>query len=377
NQKDFPSFVHRSLWSNGLLLMPPEISLENIDGDKKATCLDLYRYKADMYSDMYQNPSLYCIDVEGIQQAMQGKTWHQAHMSARWNKQKDRLNKLDEIEQTNLPDMVCQRLVTYMICEENQYYLDKANYDKYFLKQTFNKCGYKLNESEFLSMLSRCGLILTKTDNRVYFTNHKYQLMLQAIEAWQQLLAPYRKGSKKYTYDSAFSHLDYRFFSPGHKLTFENSKWYMDDEVIAFLSDINNIISRQGKGFTKLDNTTRIAIGFRIKGSGHVEFEHARTYPVLRLKLFHSDSAEYRAFEERISQLPNADEVRDYCIKWIRRCNRCPCHPVPSASMIGRPRVIFGRKMKLCGPYLNLQTADFSEKSLAIIKTIIELEQAT
>ena len=377
NQADFPSFAHRQIWSNGLLLVPPEISLENMEAARKEIYLELYRYKSDMFDDMYRNPEQYAIDTESIEQMMNGKAWHKARLSAQWNKYKDKLNKLDEVERVTLPRVICRQLLDYLVCDDSGFFMSKADYDKFFVTQSLKKCSYKINESELLSMLSRCGLSVAHENDRVYFSNDKYPLMFAAIAEWQKLLEPYRKGKEKYKYDSAFLHLDYRFFSPEHKLTFENSTWYMNDEVIAYLSDINNILARNGKGFSKLDNTLRISIGSRLKNHGFMEFEHcrSRTYPTFHVKLFHSDSEEYRAFEERISKLPNADEIKAYCIKWTRRCNRCPCQPVDSASKIGRKRVIFGRQMRLCGPYLNLAMTDFSENSLAIMKTILDISQ--
>jgi len=382
NQRDFPSYVYRCIWSNGLLLVPPEISLENIDVEYKETYHALYCYKADMFADMYRSPEQYLTDIEGIIEAMAGKPWHQAHLSARWNKYKTKLNKLEEIEQVNLPHVVCRQLLDYMKNDDDGYAMDKTDYDKFFVKQILNKCNYKITESELLSILQRCGLIVTHREDSVYFTNNKYPLMFAAIVAWQKLLEPYRKVSnKKYRYDSAFMHLDYRFFLDGHSLTFENAKWYMNDETIAYLSDINEMISHSKKVFSKLDNTTRIAIGFRMKGGGFFEFDHsdaypamfACTYPTILVKLFKYNSAAHVAFEERMNQLSNADEVRATFLKWVRRCCKCPCRPVSKASMCGNERVVFGRKMKLCGPHIYLRTTDLCGKSLVIMKTILEL----
>lgn len=365
-----------------MLLVPPEVSLENIDAKHKEIYRSLYGYKTDMFADMYQNPELYLADLGGIIDAMGGKPWHQAHLSARWNKYKAKLNKLEEIAQVNLPHVVCRQLLDHLKNTDSEYFMDKADYDKFFVKQTLNKCNYKITESQFLSILLRCGLAVACKGDRVYFNNDKHPLMFAAIAAWQKLLDPYRKvSSKKYRYDSAFTHLDYRFFLDGHHLSFENSKWYMNDETIAYLSDISEIISRSKKAFSKLDNTTRIAIGFRMKGGGFFEFDHADAYPMapfyacptVLVKLFKYNSAEHMAFEERVNQLPNADEIKATFLKWVRRCNRCPCRPVPKASMIGNPRVVFGQHMKLCGPHVYLRTADLCEKSLAIMKIILEL----
>jgi len=381
NQKNFPSYIHRCIWSNGLLLVPPEISLENIDAERKEAYLTLYQYKTDMFADMYQNPELYLTDTEGIVEAMAEKPWHQAHLIARWNKYKTKLNKLEEIDQINLPHVVCRQLLDYLKQDGDCYLMDKSDYDKFFVKQSLNRCNYKINEENFLSILLRCGLTTTHKDDRVYFTNNTYPLMFEAIIEWQKLLEPLRKVStKKYRYDSAFTHLDYRFFLDGHSLGFENSKWYMNDETIAYLSNINEIISRDKKTFSKLDNTTRIAIGFRIKGGGFFEFDHfdayptlPRTYPTVLVKMFKYDSAEHKTFEERINNLPNADEVRETFLKWARRCCMCPCKPVDKASMIGNPRVVFDRNIKMCGPHIYLRTTDLREKSLEMMKIILDL----
>jgi len=326
-----------------------------------------------MFADMYENPGAYLLSPNEIDTAMNGKTWRQAHIAADWNKQRQRLATLDEIERTNLPHIICTQLITYLQADDTGFYMSKAHFDKFFVNQTMKKCKYKITQIAFYSILERCGLQTVHKDDREYFTNDKYPLMFDGIMQWQTLLSQHRKGKTKYLYDSAFNHLDHRFFEPDHVYGFENSQWYMSDVVIAYLSEINNFAEARGKIFSKLDNTLRIAIGFRLKGNGFFEFEHQNTYPTMQVKLFHSDSAECREFENKVNNLPNAEEVKTTILKWVRRCYRCPCRPVPSAGVIGNKRIIFGREMKLCGPYLNLLTTDFSQKSLAIMKTILEL----
>lgn len=373
NQNNFPSYAHRCIWSNGLLLVPPEISLENIEEKQKEIYLDLYLYKASMYADMYEHPEVYLIDAEGIESVLGGRTWLQVHMSARWNQYQDKIKKLEEVERINLPEVICNQFLLYLKRDDNGYYMSYDEYAKRFVRYSLKKCNYKLDESRYLAILSRCGLSVTPAQDRVYFSNAKYPQMFEAVTAWQDLLAPYRKGMDKYKYDSAFSHLDYRFFSPEHMLTYENSKWYMSDDVIAYLDNITNLLSRYGKEFSKVDNTLSIAIGTRFKGKS-IEFEHVRTYPTLRVKLFVTDSPAHRKYEERINLLPNADEVKAYCMKWASRCNRCPCRPVPSPSHIGRRKMVFGREMRLCGQFFTIATTDFSEKSLAIMKNVLEMD---
>ena len=198
DQNIFPSYVHRCIWTNGLLLVPPDIFMENIEPEQMEIFLDLYRYKSDMFSDMYQNPSHYLIDVCGIQEAMTGRDWYQAHLSAQWNKRKNQLNKLGEIEQTDLPHVICLQLLVYLKNGGDGYYLSRADYDKFFVGQSLRKCKYKIKEVEFLEILAGCGLSVVAKDDLVYFTNNKYPLMFAAIEKWQKLLEPHTKGKEKY-----------------------------------------------------------------------------------------------------------------------------------------------------------------------------------
>ena len=369
NQNHFPSYVHRLIWSHGLRLLPPELWPKNAANNEAYTAL--YQYKRDMFTDMYQNPSLYHIDAEGITDAAAGRPWHKAHLSAKWNKQRARLTKLDEVAQTNLPHVVCRQLLDYLKHDGESNFMTKSDYDKFFVKQTLKKCGYKISEDDFLFLLERCGLGVTQNGDKVYFANKKYPQMFAAVKDWQALLASVRTVSTlKYRYDSAFTHLDCRFFTDGHSLSLQNSKWYMNDETIAYLNHVSETIAGN-KPFSKLDNTTRIAIGFRMKGGGFFEFDHAGTHPTVLVKLFKYNSPEHMVFEEKINQLPNADEVRATFLKWVRRCNRCPCRPVEKASMIGNPRVIFGRNMKLCGPHVYLRTTDLCGRSLALMQTIL------
>ena len=102
---------------------------------------------------------------------------------------------------------------------------------------------------------------------------------------------------------------------------------------------------------------------------------HLNTYLTFFIKLFHSESPEYISFEDRIKQLPNSKEIIDYCIKWTKRCNYCPCRKNVPATEVGRRKVIFGREMRACGPYYNIATTDFSANSLQIVKSILRNDE--
>lgn len=82
--------------------------------------------------------------------------------------------------------------------------------------------------------------------------------MFAAIDEWKKLMAPYRKGSVKYKYDAAFQHLDYRIFLPDYQITFESSQWFMSDDVVAFLTEIADMLAGWGLKLKKADSTAAL-----------------------------------------------------------------------------------------------------------------------
>ena len=376
NQKDFPSFAHRCLWCNGLMLMPPEISLANLHDERRTAFTDLYRYMTDMYKDMYDHPDSYFIDYNGIQEAMNGRRWGQAVISSRFHHQKERESKLWELERTLLPRMIVEFLFRHLERDKTSYFVEQLVFQKAFFKKINGKCRYKIREEAFLELLQRCGLQVTRGTDRVFFRNDRYPQMFAAIDEWKKLMAPYRKGSVKYKYDAAFQHLDYRIFLPDYQITFESSQWFMSDDVVAFLTEIADMLAGWGLKLKKADSTSSIAIGCNYKGEHLVWFNQIpnfwNTYPQVRINLFRCGSPELADFEEEIRQLPNAEEVRTFCLKGLNRCRKCGCHPVPP-SQLGCWAEILGQRVNLCGGGRYIETRQFDQKSLEIMKTLLSI----
>lgn len=93
-------------------------------------------------------------------------------------------------------------------------------------------------------------------------------------------MAPYRKGSVKYKYDAAFQHLDYRIFLPDYQITFESSQWFMSDDVVAFLTEIADMLAGWGLKLKKADSTSSIAIGCNYKGEHLVWFNQIPNFGI-------------------------------------------------------------------------------------------------
>lgn len=368
NQKDFPSLAHQMIWGHGLLLVPPALSLAEIDGGRREAFLDLYNWMTDMYLDMYGNPGAYYIDFAGWDEALHGQTPAQAKTSSKYHRQKQRLGVLQELnERTKLPHMLLGRLVEQLRPGAEGSAMALPVFEKPFMGSLEKYCRYKLNEDAFLEMIGRCGLRFTRHGESVSFSNEKYPGVFSAMLEWQARLLN-RKWTTKYNYGFAVNHLDTRIFQPGFKLTFENSQWYMSDEVIGYLTEIASLLSEHGLQW-KGNRCTGLYCDY--KGE-HLVWFGMDTSPAFRVLMFQPGSPEMAAFEQEVRRRPDAKEIVAFCMKTLHRCAKCGCHPVPPPQL-GRWREFFGRRVNLCGGWHGFTTQDFGGTSLGIMKTLIRL----
>lgn len=368
NQTDFPTCLHRAIWNEGLLLMPPALSLADLHDERRSAFTDLYAYCADVYADMYDDPGAYGIDCAGVEEAMRGRSWRKAFIAAGHNRQQARMKKLLEKIRISFPQYFCDALLR---CADENGVVGLADYQRYFLT-SIARNRYKTDEMGFLQMLARGGVQVQKTEHTVRFANQRYPGLFRALDDWRTLMAPYRKGSKKYRYDSAFHHLDYRIFLPDYKITYESSQWYMSDEVIRFLDRITQVLGKWGLRLKKADNTHSIALGCDYKGMHLVWFGVIETYPLFRIRSFRPGSAEMRKFEAAVDALPNAPQMREFWLKHIHRCTKCGCHPVPPRDL-GCWIEVFGRRVNVCGGHCTFETGCLNDAYFEIAKTFLEI----
>jgi len=368
NQKEFPSFAHRKIWSHGLQLVPPALSLAEFGDERRAAFLDLYNWMADMYLDMYENPGAYYINFEGYDEVLRGQALAQARTSAKYHKQKQRLWKLQELnERTKLPHMLLNRLVEHLRPGAEGFIMELPVFDKSFMKNLENYCRYKIGEDAFLAMIGRCGLRFTHHGDAVSFSNEKYPGMFDAMLEWQCRMLN-RKWTTKYNYGFAANYLDCRIFQPGFQLTFENAQWYMGDDVIGYLTEIANLLSEHGLQW-RGNRCTGLYCDYR---GEHLAWFGMDVSPSFRVLMFKPGSPEMAAFEREVSELPNAEEIKAFCMKTLHRCVKCGCSPV-HPSQLGCWCEFFGKRVNLCGAWYAFTTRDFDETSLGIMKTLIRL----
>ena len=143
-----------------------------------------------------------------------------------------------------------------------------------------------------------------------------------------------------------------------------------------YLAEIADMLSELGLKLQKADSTHSIALGCDYKGEHLVWFSLINnphnTYLTFRTNMFRPGSPEMIDFEKAVDKLPNAYEIKAFCLKGINRCKKCGCHPVPP-SRLGYWTEVFNKKVNLCGGRRCFETQVFDDKSLDIMKTLIKI----
>ena len=71
---EFPSALHRYIYAAGRQLTPPERSLDGMEeGALKNSCLAFFAFITDMLSDMYENPTVYGLPLNMLENHLKGR----------------------------------------------------------------------------------------------------------------------------------------------------------------------------------------------------------------------------------------------------------------------------------------------------------------
>jgi hypothetical protein len=319
---------------------------------------------------MYNNPEEYFIDAYGIEKLLGDRKPRKVIVSAKWNKRKDILDKLNDFEIITLPWRFRTEVMDNMTLEETSAVLSREAFDKNVFKKIKAKCYPKLPTNKMFDVLTKNGIEIKHTEDKVIISNIKYPQMFIALNKWKELLTKYSSGNKKYKYDSAYHHLDCRAFMPEYDITFDSVMSSMSDEVREYMTELVRLLSEYGINLNKADRIRSLYCDY--KNEHLLYFAIDNTYPIIRTCMFKPGSAEAAAFRNEVEKLPNANEVKAFCLKGINRCRACGCHPVPP-SQLGYWTEILGKKVKLCGGRRCFETDNITKESCEIMKTLLRI----
>lgn len=383
NQKEFPTYAHRVIWSKGLLLVPPEESTRNLEEERKKAHFDLCSFLADVYEDMYHHPEEYGINCERIEEALQQKRWRKAKIIAEHHHQEERLKKLNEIKRTEFFVNLLAHCISNIQLDSGIYF-EKQSKFKNCLKGYKSRYSFPASDDTLEKALKRNGFCVQYADDRAIFTNDKYPGMFQALYDWGSSIRGCTKNPEKIRYKTAFQQLDCRVFQPDYKVTLESVMFSMSDEIREFMIQIEEFLQSIGLKLTKPDQTIPFSLGCKYKGITLAYFTWEDAFPVFRVGMFTASlpktnmvpSPQYAEFERRVKALPQAEEMKKLCFRYMIRCRKCGCcekyfHVPPSRC--GRPSMVFGKEIRLCGGRWKFEIESFTPESLTIVKTLMNI----
>ena len=395
NQKVFPTYAHRAIWSEGLMLVPPEESLKGFKGAEKEAHRDLYNYFSHAYEDMYKNPESWGIDCEGIEKEIGPRKPRQARIAAEWNnspenvKNRDKkLKKLDELKRIDFLRIFFGRLAESIQFDGECYFEEEEMFKKYLYAQK-RRYGFTAKDTVLEDVLKRSGFSVKYKDGKAIFENERYPGMFRAVYDWHKFIdekAEKEKSSAaaKRKWKAAFWQLDCRVFDPDYRQTLENSLWFMSDELREFMQEVETLLNSFGLKLIKSDSLTSFSLECKCKGVTLARLTVKDSFPVFRTKMFRASlpntaaeqSLQYAEFERRVEELPNAEEFKKECFRRMERCQKCGCcgryYKVPP-SRWGRISRVFGKEVRLCDGCWSFKTEEFTPQILETVKTIIKI----
>ena len=99
-------------------------------------------------------------------------------------------------------------------------------------------------------------------------------------------------------------------------------------------------------------------------------------WPNIRPNFGSEKNTEHReSFEQAVERLPNADAMKDFCIKHFKRCRECGCLHAPPPR--GHPKKMFGKVFYSCGSGTSFGVAHLTYDNFNLVadltKVAIEL----
>ncbi|MCL2719845.1 MAG: hypothetical protein FWD47_00705 [Treponema sp.] len=372
NETVFPSVIHQAVWNSARLIFPLEKSLSLIkDEAVKIACSDLYNLIIDGYEDIYNNPDIYGLEPADAEDYLSGRVWSKAIILA--------LNKKDQIA------------LDYFKCAEQRLHFFRFICGKFSADNTtdiiyiqdnhvrFSKDGYKkllsllkkhhnFDKESFSNLMQRLSFVIILDNDDLVITNTKYPNMFKALKLLKGVDLK-QKINKTNTLSTACHFFDFRVLTPDYKCTFEDALYSLDDvnkkELIrldSFFASLNmkrecklNHVEWKfkGKKIVKYEGTK---VHFDINKSGNannlitvfINKTWSFNWPLIPPNFGGEKNTENRIiFESAVEKLPNADDIKVFCLKHVKRCRQCGCLYAPPPR--GHPKVMFGKIFYTCG----------------------------
>jgi hypothetical protein len=372
NETAFPSVAHQSIWNAARLIFPLEKSLAVLE-DKSviAACADLHNMVMDGYADIFNHPMEYGIDPIDVEAYLRGRSWSKAIILAINKEDNGAIVYFKRIEsRINFFRFICNRIsstctISPLLSHEEGVRFSKDEYKK-LLSTVKTKTGY--GKDKFIILMERLSFMVTPVGDDHVITNIKYPRLFEALRLLNGVDLKH-KESKTRGLGEACRYLDFRVLKPGYVCSFEDALYSLDDANKKEIIRLDALLSSWGVTRVCKLNTVDWMYKQKIIAAYNGRKEHfdcnkagnenrlitvfiSKTWsfhwPNIRPNFGPEKNTEHRiAFEHAVERLPNADAMKDFCIKHFKRCRECGCLFAPPPR--GHPKVMFDKIFYSCG----------------------------
>jgi len=400
NQAQFDSAIHGAIWNAGRLIFPLNKSLEGIKDEKtKTACTDFYNCTVDGYADMYANPEIYGLHQDEAEQLLQGKNWGKAMVLADIKDDKAKMKKFTLMgKRIDFIKHLYEMLKKDCAVSGKVAKISTDSYKKImkFFKQ---HCGY--NEEKFLELIKRLSFEITSDNDGYELANSKYPRMFEAVIMMHETCKKRAKDHKGPNHSSPFvaaeRFLDFRVLNDEYKCTLEDAIYSIDDANKKEVLRLNEILLSLGfEQKCRLNSIEwtyngKAAVSFsgmkphldvgkegNLKHLIRIHFERWNNYGEGGAPFGDGgvDIQNKEIMEQVFDAIPNADELKQFCILNLIRCRECGCKswgPPPH----GQCKIFFGKRVRTCGGHTNIGIEHLSKDNFDIIVDLAKARTET
>ena len=376
----FPTLLHREIYMKALRLVPPDVSLaelEKTDPIMAASGREFYNFMLELYSDMYCNPDAYGMTPGAYEDFAAGR--HYSFIRLRV-KNTGNFYDLSGAQISSYENFI-REIALYCNISDGCCYLTYDDFEKVkdLKRITAVKGQHLLLPIEtVMKNLERVGLYFCDNGKRIQVISEIYPNMFLSASALKHAVEdtinnPVSK-KLKYFFGEYIDTLEFRLLQGIYYPNFEDQIRSLSDkdrEAVIALDALT-------KEYKLRPNYKASQNGFEYKYKGQYVMgvwtngcfaepnsKHSSWIRYVRCRIAGPVNSSYLENVEKFG-----DDFKKYFMRHLNLCSGCtPWHLADTSAV----RYIFGRKVRFCSDNIAAVFAGFTMDDLPYIKRFIEL----
>lgn len=377
NVTEFPTMLHRDIYMRALRLVPPEISLAEIekeDPEMAASGREFYHFMLELYGDMFCNPEIYGMTPGAYEDMAQYRKWRYLRLRA---KNFDDYFCLSETQIASYVRFI-HEMALFCHMSEGCFYL---TYDAFEKAKDLKRVTPVYKQKSLLPIqmviknLERVGLEILDNGEKIQVICEKYPNMFLAASVLRKTVEDTIQNpvsqKLKYYFAEFMDTLDFRLLKEPYYLDFEDHIRYLSDkdrEAVIHLDalakeykcrpDYKNCLEYKYKG--------KYVMSVWTHGLYHEPTRQHNTWRrYVRCRVAGPVNSSYLEQVEK-----EGDDFKRYFMRHLNRCNGCTPAHLNSQNAIKK---IFGRNIRFCSADIATEIAGLTINDLPYIRRFIEM----